>query len=161
MRILVNSTPLIGLCKIGKLDILRAVYGEVVIPQAVYDEVTVKGDTVCAQINVSLDWIRVEKIGNKADRKLYSTRLHAGEVEVMILAREVPRADLVIIDDNAAKKTAKFLGLNVTGTIGVLLEAKAQGIITSIAPHIEELKRNGVFISDAVIQMALRAANEL
>lgn len=120
-----------------------------------------KRDTVCAQIRASLDWIHVERIGNTIDRKIYSTRLHAGEVEVMILAREIPRADLVIIDDNTAKKTAKYLGLTVTGTIGVLMEAKEQGIITSIAPYIEGLKKNGVFISDKVTQMALRAMDEL
>lgn len=47
---------------------------------------------------------------------MYQAKLHAGEVEVMILAQESPGADLVILDDNAAKKTAKFLGLKVTGT---------------------------------------------
>lgn len=105
-----------------------------------------KRDTVCAQIRASLDWIHIERIGNTTDRKIYSTRLHAGDVEVMILAREIPRADLVIIDDNTAKKTAKYLGLTVTGTIGVLMEAKEQGIITSIASYIEGLKKM-VFLS--------------
>ena len=54
---------------------------------------------------------------------VYKAKLHAGEVDVMILAQSKPPADLVIIDDNAAKKTAKYLGLKVTGTIGVLLKA--------------------------------------
>lgn len=54
--------------------------------------------------------------------------LHAGAVEVMILAQE-QKADLVIIDDNAAKKTAKYLGLTVTGTLGILLKAKRQGVV--------------------------------
>lgn len=55
---------------------------------------------------------------------MYQAKLHAGEVEVMILAQEEPPANLVILDDNAAKKTAKYLGLKVTGTLGVLIKAK-------------------------------------
>ena len=55
---------------------------------------------------------------------MYEAKLHDGEVEVMILAQEEPKADLVILDDNSAKKTAKFLELSVTGTLGVLVKAK-------------------------------------
>ena len=66
----------------------------------------------------SLDWIRVERILSPSDKKMYQAKLHDGEVEVMILAQEGVRADLVILDDNAAKKTAKYLGLTVTGTFG-------------------------------------------
>jgi predicted nucleic acid-binding protein len=62
---------------------------------------------------------------------MFSARLHAGEVDVMILAQEAG-AGLVLMDDNAAKKTAKFMGLNVTGTFGVLLRGKREGIIDSV-----------------------------
>ena len=62
---------------------------------------------------------------------MYKAKLHAGEVDVMILAQADPKADLVIIDDNAAK-TAKYLGLTVTGTLGVLIKAKQSGIISSV-----------------------------
>lgn len=63
-------------------------------------------------------WICVESIRDDTEKKMYKAKLHAGEVEVMILAQE-QKADLVIIDDNAAKKTAKYLGLTVTGTLGI------------------------------------------
>ena len=66
----------------------------------------------------SLDWIRVERILSPSDKKMYQAKSHDGEVEVMILAQEGVRADLVILDDNATKKTAKYLGLTVTGTFG-------------------------------------------
>lgn len=85
---------------------------------------------------------------------MYKAKLHGGEVDVMILAQNEPRADLVIIDDNAAKKTAKYLGLKVTGTIGVLLKAKKEGIITSVKDNIDAIRNNGFYISDTVIQMA-------
>ena len=77
----------------------------------------------------------------------------------MILARE-QKADLVIIDDDAAKKTAIFLGLNVTGTLGVLLKAKREGYLEKVEPVINELLRDGLFISDTVKSYVLREAGE-
>ena len=60
-RVIVNSTPLIVLCNVGKLDILRKLYTEIHIPQAVFYEVTEKSDTACQVLKESLDWIHVEK----------------------------------------------------------------------------------------------------
>ena len=123
-RVIVNSTPLIALCNAGLLEILKDIYAQITIPEVVFDEVTAKHDSACSQIKNNLEWIHIENINDTDDRKMYKAKLHAGEVDVMILAQEEPRADLVIIDHNAAKKTAKYLGLNVTGTLGVLLKAK-------------------------------------
>ena len=78
---------------------------------------------------------------------MYKAKLHAGEVEVMILAQQDPKADLLIIDDNAAKKTAKFLGLTVTGTMGVLLRAKREGLIDKVAPLLDKIRENGFYLS--------------
>lgn len=80
----------------------------------------------------SLDWIRVEKIGNPSDKKMYQAKLHDAEVEVMILAQE-----------------------------GVLLKAKKAGIIPEIAPVLEEIKKNGFYVSEAVEPMVLREAEEV
>lgn len=158
-RVIINSTPLIILCNIGKIDILRKLYGEIVIPEAVYMEVTAKKDSACRQITTA-DWIHMERIKNSFDKKMYKAKLHDGEVEVMILAQEEDKADLVIIDDNAAKKTAKYLDLTVTGTIGVLLKAKRNGIIQEIRPVLEEMKRNGFYISNSLEQRILAQAGE-
>ena len=108
----------------------------------------------------SLDWIRVERILSPSDKKMYQAKLHDGEVEVMILAQEGVRADLVILDDNAAKKTAKYLGLTVTGTLAILLKAKKAGIIPVIAPVLEEIKKNGFYISGTVERIVLDEAGE-
>ena len=159
-RVIVNSTPLIALCNAGLLKILKDVYGQITIPKAVFDEITAKPDSACLQVKHNMDWIMIEEINDTTDRKMYKAKLHAGEVDVMILAQNEPRADLVIIDDNAAKKTAKYLGLKVTGTIGVLLKAKKEGIITSVKDNIDAIRNNGFYISDTVIQMALNQAGE-
>jgi len=70
------------------------------------------------------------------------------------------KADLVIIDDNAAKKTAKYLGLTVTGTLGVLIKAKRQGIIDSLYPFLAEMKQNGFYIDPMLEEMVLQQAGE-
>ena len=91
---------------------------------------------------------------------MYKAKLHAGEVDVMILAQSEPKADLVVIDDNAAKKTAKYLGLTVTGTIGVLLKAKKMGAICSVKEAISRMQSNGFYISENIIELALKQAGE-
>ncbi len=70
-------------------------------------------------------------------------------------------ADLVIIDDNAAKKTAKYLGLTVTGTLGVLIKAKQSGIISSVKNVITKIQSNGFYINENIIKLALKQAGEL
>lgn len=159
-RVIVNSTPLIILCSIGKLNILKQLYTEINIPQAVFREVTEKPDSACQILKESLDWIHIEKIQSEVDKKMYKAKLHDGEVEVMILAQQEIKADLVIIDDNATKKTAKYLGLPITGTMGVLLKAKREGYITEIASIIEEMRRKGFYISDNLVNMVLEQAGE-
>lgn len=158
-KVVVNSTPLIVLCGIGKLDLLRELYGEILIPAAVYREVTAVEDSACTQITAQKSWIHVEEIQNEAEKKMYRAKLHAGEVEVMILAQE-QRADLVIIDDNAAKKTAKYLGLTVTGSLGVLLKAKQSGLIEQVHPLLSRMKRNGFYLDAKLEEMVLRYAGE-
>lgn len=158
-KVIVNSTPLIVLCGIGRLDILRELYQEISIPNAVYREVTAKDDSACVQIRSAAEWICVEQIKDHSEKKMYKAKLHDGEVEVMILAQE-QEADLVILDDNAAKKTAKYLGLTVTGTLGVLVKAKYQGIIKEVRPLLSEMRQNGFYVSSAVERMVLEQTGE-
>ena len=156
-KVIVNSTPVIGLANIGKLDVLRQMYGTITIPQAVFDEI--KSPSVQRQVNANRDWIRVEQINDASQKQMYRAKLHAGEVEVMILAQE-KKADLVILDDNAAKKTAKFLGLRVIGTLGILVLAKKRGFIKEVSPVLDALKRDGFFVSDDLCDLVLRQADE-
>ncbi len=158
-KVVVNSTPLIVLCKIGQLDILKKLYHEILIPTAVYREVTAVEDSACMQIKAAGEWIHVEQIQEDTDKKMYKAKLHDGEVEVMLLAQE-KYADLVIIDDNAAKKTAKYLGLTVTGTLGILIKAKQKGIIKKLYPLLFEMKQNGFYINPALEATVLELAGE-
>lgn len=155
-RVIANTTPLIALANIDRLELLHELYGTIIVPQAVVDEII---SEPAKQRVRSATWIKVEAIQDSSQKDIFRARLHAGEVEVMILARE-QNADLVIMDDNAAKKTAKFLGLNVTGTLGILLKAKKEGYLEMVEPIMNELIVDGLFISDTVKGYVLKEAGE-
>ena len=159
-KVVVNSTPLIILGNIDCLKILQEMYGEIIIPRAVFEEVKSKEDNAKLNLSQNLSWIKVLEVQDKSNRKMYQAKLHDGEVEVMMLANELS-ADLLIIDDNAAKKTAKFLGFTVTGTLGVILKAKSEGIIPQVKPIVDEMLRQGFYISPSIIETVLRMANEI
>ena len=91
--------------------------------------------------------------------KAFTSVLHAGEVEVMILAGEL-QADLVILDDGLARRHAKYLNLNLTGTIGVLLKAKQENVIEQLRPVLGELLERGFYLSDQVCAEVLELAGE-
>ena len=156
-KVVSNTTPLIGLADIGCFDVLKKLYEEIMIPTAVLEEV--KSEPARTLVRNS-DFIHVYPVKDSQSRKMFSSRLHAGEVEVMLLAEE-KQADLLIMDDNAAKKTAKFLGFKVTGTLGILLKAKKEGHINAIKPLVEKLQETGFYVSPKVKQYVLEEANEL
>ena len=158
-KVIVNSTPVISLCKVGLLDLLRKQYGEVTIPEAVFKEVSRKNDDVKKQLSEA-DWIHVESIEETKSKKMYKAKLHDGEVEVMILAQEYDGEHLVIIDDGPARKTAEYLGLTLTGTIGVLIKATANGHIEAVMPVVREMERNGIYFSDKLKKQVRRVAKE-
>jgi len=155
-KVVSNTTPLIALADIGQLELLHKLYGEIYIPEAVLNEIKTEPAKTAV---MGSSWIKVKTIENTEDKKLFRAKLHVGEVEVMILAEEM-KADLLIMDDNAAKKTAKFLGMTVTGTLGVLIKAKREGYIEAIKPAMEALIADGLFISEQVRNYVLEEAGE-
>ena len=157
-KVICNTTPLIALADINQFGLLRDMYGEIYIPRAVYNEL--KSENVKTCVDSGTDWVHVLDIKDKSQKKMYRAKLHSGEVEVMILAQEQD-ADLVILDDDAAKKTAKYLGLTTTGTLGILIKAKKEGKITAISPILEDLVNTGFFISDKVKTYVLEIAGEI
>jgi len=159
-KVIVNSTPIIALCHIGKLSLLRDLYGGIYIPEAVYREICCKANSVAKfELDKSLDWIRVCRIQNDMTRFFFKSQLHDGEVEVMILGKEQGAA-LLVIDDKNAKRHAKHLGFNVTGTLGILLKAKQEGYIYAIKPLIDKMVANGIYINSKIIAFCLNEANE-
>ena len=159
LKVIVNSTPIIALYEIDKLDLLRQMYGKIIIPKAVYMEVSEKDDGLKETIDKFSDWINVVNLSSDADKVMYKAKLHDGEVEVMMLAKEL-NADLVIIDDYPARQTAKYLNLKLTGTVGVMLKAKQNGYIEEVMPIIYRMIEKGIYFSDKLIMQIKKISNE-
>ena len=154
MKIVSNSSPLIALAKIGILDVLSGV----VIPKAVFDEIT---KTEKEYVKELYEWGKNNIIEVKSRKAVEYLELiiDGGEAETIVLAEEL-NVDAVLIDDLKARKIAKFRGLNVIGTIGVLLNAKDKGIIREIKPLLEELMKKKIRISKELYDHALELADE-
>jgi uncharacterized protein len=154
-----NTTPLIALSLVDQLHLLQALYQSVLIPPAVHREVSRGGSRgVGVGALKASTWIRVVELRDPARAELLSD-LDRGEAEVLALALKLD-AEIVIIDEKLARRHAKRLGVPLTGTLGVLLRAKRQRLIGEIRPFVEQLRRGGIRLSDAVVEEALRLANE-
>ncbi|AZT91084.1 DUF3368 domain-containing protein [Caldicellulosiruptor changbaiensis] len=158
-KVIDNSTPIIALNSINKLYLLKSLYEKVYIPYAVYEEVALSGPED-KRINVKKhEFIVIEKIKNEEAKKFFSTSLHKGEVEVIILAKEI-NAELCVIDDYLARKYANLFGLKVTGTIGILIKAKEKGLIQHVKPFLDELIKNKIYIGKDLYNQILEIAKE-
>lgn len=155
MRVVSNSSPLIALAKIGKLDILR---NDIVIPKAVFNEITKPEKEYAKELH---EWgkDKVIEVKNKKAVEYLELMIDGGEAETIVLAEELS-ADAALIDDLKARKIAKFRGLNIIGTISILLDAKDRGFISDIKPLMDELIKKKIRISGELYRHALELANE-
>jgi predicted nucleic acid-binding protein len=157
-KVVSNTTPLLSLLKIDALDILKALYENVLVPQAVYQEIETGKDRDFYTDLKKLDWIIIKPVTSHRERK-YLFDLDDGEAETLILAQE-QNADLAIIDEKCGRRYARQLGIPVTGTIGLLLKAKKQGLVAGIKPLLQRLLDKQTWISEDLIQKALELADE-
>lgn len=159
--VIINSTPVIALASIDSLYLLKELYKKVYVPKAVYDEIYAKKSSK-AQIEFerNREWIHVRQIENIESKKFFRVQLHDGEVEVMILGKELS-ADLLVIDDYIAREYAKYLDFKITGTLGVILKSKETSIIDTIKPYVDALIENGIYIGSKVYEDVLKLAGEL
>jgi len=147
--VICNSSCLIAFEGIGRLDILRKLYREVIIPGAVKEEF---GGELPS-------WIRVEEVKNKGALRMLLLDLGEGEAEAIVLASEKEGSTLVL-DDKKARKIAAELGLKFTGTLGVLMRAKREGALGELRPLLEEIEKRGFRISGALKERVLKLVGE-
>lgn len=100
-------------------------------------------------------WLRVENISDSPLLIALKVDLDAGESEAVALALE-KQADLLLLDERKGRSKAKALGLAVTGTIGVLLLARANGLALDMRPALEKLRAHGFRISDSLVDQIMR-----
>ena len=160
MKVICDSTVMIGLAKIKKLDLLKQIYGEVYIPEAVFIEVAVEGRKRNGAKEVAeLGWIKKKSVKDKRTVEILCAEFGQGESEVLVLGKEL-NADMLIIDEEKARTAAISANFQVIGLIGVLLLAKHLKLIPSIKPLLDELRNKNFRLSDRLIEKALKSAGE-
>jgi len=157
-----NSSALINLVIIGRLDLLREKFGEIIVPQAVWQEVVIEGAGKPGAKEVErANWIRVEEVTNKPLVQLLEQKLDDGESEAIALALEVG-ADLVLLDERDARDTAESLGLDILGVIGILIWAKKKGLILSLQDELDQLRNVAKFrFNDELYRRVLAEVGEV
>lgn len=159
VRRIVDASPLILLGKIARLDLLRVGGPEVVVPGAVLEEVGGhEPDEAAAQEIVLASWIRVAPSA-PIPSSIQAWDLGAGETAVLALALD-DRDCEVILDDRDAKRCAQTLGISMRGTLGLVLLAKQLGEVPAARPLVDQLKHNGLYLTDQVINQALALVGE-
>ena len=156
VKIVSNTGPLIALAQIGQFNLLQALFGQVVIPPAVRAEIL---DDVSLAALTAAEWLMVQSPADPLAVQVLREELNAGESEAIVLAKE-QSAELLLIDERAATRKARALGLPVIGTLGILLLGQKTGHLTTIKPHLEHLRRTGFRMSTELYAQALQVADE-
>ncbi len=159
-RIIVsNTTPIITLVGVGKFELLQQLYGEVIVPESVYQEIEAgKYKSFYADLK-QFSWIDIRPVDNQEALEALCDILDKGEAAAIVLAQEL-QADLVLLDERMARRYAKEQGLPHTGSFGILLKAKQQGFIKEVKPYLETAQKNGIRLSKQLIRVILKEANE-
>ena len=162
MNVVSNASPLIALIRIGQLDLLRQLYSEIIIPDAVWHEVMVEGaDQPGVEVVSSASWIVRRTVTNRPLVHGLQQELDAGEAEAIALAVEVDNA-LLLMDERLGRDTVRHFGIRYTGVVGVLIDAKHKGFIQAIQPNLDALRNLAGFrVSEALYRRVLQDEREI
>ncbi|HIK09196.1 MAG TPA: DUF3368 domain-containing protein [Oscillatoriaceae cyanobacterium M33_DOE_052] len=159
MLVVSNTSPILNLAIVNQLGLLQEQFGEILIPNAVLDELKISEDRPGSQAireAVSAGWIQIRAVSNEPLAKLLQQTLDRGESEAITLAVEL-QADWTVLDEREGRKAAKSLGLRVTGIIGILLRAKQSGKLDSLQPVVDGLiKQAGFRIAPELLGQILK-----
>ncbi|VVB55046.1 Uncharacterised protein [uncultured archaeon] len=144
MKVVSNSSPLIFLSAVGILDLLKSEFGEILVPEPVYNEVTSNELKGSSEVKHA-DWIKVQTIKN-IEVLSFLPMLDRGEESAIVLAIE-QEADLILLDDLAGRRAAMMQGLNVMGTLGFLKAMHRKGRIKNFKDVLDSLQKNGFWMN--------------
>ncbi len=161
MIIVSNTSPISNLARVGHLEIIQQIYGKIIIPTAVCDELTHKGaGEIVARAVKELSWIETQPLADLTRANNLQNTLNKGEAEAIALALEL-NANELLIDERLGRREAMGLGISVTGALGILVIAKNRGLIAEVKPIIDELISEVVFrVSDRLYADILQQAGE-
>lgn len=147
--IISDTSCFIILSNIDALDLLQKVYHNIITTKEVADE-----------FGTPLpNWVEIKMAINQQYQHALELHVDKGEASAIALAVEIPDS-IIILDDYRARKVAENLGLEITGTIGVIIAAKLKGIIRSVVPFLEKMKQTNFRLSEELIKIALFEAGE-
>lgn len=162
MKVVSNTGPIIGLAKIGRSFLLKSMFEEVLIPPLVHRELFGKVGGESEEIERALnDFIHIADLMPLEPATEQATAdLDEGEKQAIGLASTIEGHVVLLLDDRAGRQVAKRLNIRTTGLVGLLLLAKEKGLVENVGSLIEELRNNGYWLSDGVIEVARRLAGE-
>ena len=156
MIVVPDAGPLIYLGGAGNLELLRELYEDVVVPRIVFEEVVIAGNGLTgADAVATASWLRIEDAAPDPDLLIV---LDAGEAAAIPLAARLHAT--LLADDADARTIARKRGLAVVGTLGVLVSAKRQKLLSEVAPVMDRMERLGMFVSARLRDEVLRMAGE-
>lgn len=146
-----DASPLFGLAQIGRLALLPDLFDAVLVPPAVGRETALP---VGRQ-----PWLVERPLARPIPPRVRTPSLGAGETEAIALALEAG-VSAILVDERAGRRLAAAVGLDVVGTVGILLRAKERGHLVSVRPDLDALLGSGFFISTSLYRYALLRAGE-
>jgi uncharacterized protein len=157
--VVADTGPLIALALAGCLDLLRDLHGTVLVPDAVWREVTQDGGVRPGAAEISTaPWLERTK-PNRAPDALLRAELGPGEAEAISLATE--RNALLIVDERQARRIAEIVyGLRIRGTLGTLVLAKRRHLIAEVRPILQRMRAGGYHLSTALVEAACGSVGE-
>lgn len=157
MIVISDTSPITNLVQIECLDLLNAVFGKIIIPQTVYNELCELPDQ--KKILDAQDWISVVAAANRSTITQLETQLDKGEAEAIALAMEL-QSDFLIIDELKGRTIAEGMGIKIVGLLGTLLKAKQLGHISELKPKLEQLIHLGFRVNPNLYNHVLILAGE-
>lgn len=152
-----DSSALITLATVDCPSVLGGLFGDVKAPKTAYDELTKRGKPQAAKLKEYLQ-NKVAQI-EQNNIVLTSPQLGLGEIEAMILYKEL-NADALLVDDKKAKRVASANGIVTVGSIGVLIRAKQKGLLSQIKPLLDCINESQIYMSGELYKLALMEAGE-
>jgi predicted nucleic acid-binding protein len=157
MILIADASALVALSACDSLALLDGLFGQVWVPEVVFNEVAIADKPQAARLRGYLqDKVRAVDMQHFVFLDAFAD---AGETAAMLLYKEMA-ADYLLIDDKRGRKVAKINQIRIIGSLGVLLQAKRSGLIPEVAPLLREISASPVFISAELLQTVLDLAGE-
>lgn len=147
--VIADTTCFIILSNINQLNLLQRLYGNITTTQEIAEEF---GEDLP-------EWIIIKSPIDKQKQQILELQVDKGEASAIALSLEIP-GSLIILDDLQARTVAKQLDLSITGTIGVIVKAKLNGLIPSIKPLLVKIRQTNFRLSQAIEELAIKEARE-